>query len=404
MYVVCIFAYYFTSQAQSAIGLMKLCASCLVPSNLARYMNSSFRCMKLFPQVFRDSFQPEGETSPFGGKETVFPALIFYACLGMYSQDLTPDSLSDILRKVRGVIHPPISSEDDFVWDMVDLFFAPKQVSFPDIKQQVVLRVWGHQYTNDSERERGRYLLLRCSKLHKDILTDDFFGYFVFHYFPDSSQWFTTPSQAVDSFLSIVALFSSYNVSLPGQVTRTSSWLDKLADRMYKVFLIRNIFLAKIEDTPAHRAVGKILIVPVNEFSRKHSGPELYTTHLETAPPTIPISPELHPQASPASPPSLEDDGLGSRPSPRSISPPSRPFPLSPPPVLESPPISESSRHTQPIGAKELVKQSLINSGMSVERADQIASKFVAGGDANLEALRRVLAKASEPTKNINSF
>lgn len=361
-------------------------------------MESSFTCLRLFRPEFRASFvlddDESAEFNPFGDSTTVFPTMVFYACMLTYSDKLTPKILRGILNKIRSILYPTGKSpslsisEELFLTDVMELFFLPPQVSSREVSAQVISTLRRVKFTN-VEIERGRSILLKSSKLSPDQLTEEGLAFFVMNYF--SQELFSSSvSRAVGAFLTIVSIFSSYNTPQPGQVARTS-WMDKITDRIMKVALIRRISLAGVPVTDtANKIVGEILSGPISSFSKEYQIP---------APYSIPESPKLGPQKSPKSPPVLDDSGM------LGCSEQTSRLPVIH--VLPSP-TSAGSISLKPSGgddstpnkidntqdALELVKQSLLKSGMSPSRSARIASQFVAGGSANMDALNRVLQQA----------
>lgn len=427
-----------THQIQEAIDLVKLSDLVLTPRALARYIEGAFTCVRLFRPEFRASFVLEDDGvdhNPFGDAGSVFPTMLFYACMSRFSDLLTPKRLRAILNKMRSNLYPAGKSslmselEEEFVTEVLDVFFVPTHVPLRDVTTQIVSIVRKSSFS-ETELSRGRAILFKSSKLSPDEVSEDALSFFVQNYFSHGVDLFGgSSSRALGAFFSIVRLFSSYNVALPGQVSR-ASWMDKISDRVVKVGLIRRISLAGVPETDtSSKMVSEIFSGPISNFSNTYQVPQPYE---------VPDSPKLAPQKSPGSPPVLDDSGILESsvepvaektvrmpviqvlPSPTSIGKirstssisnkpqhslvvSSEPV-TSPPPILESPPRSARPAVVDsPTEALELVKQSLLKSGMSPTRSARIASQFVAGGPDNMDALNRVLQQANATAKRRGS-
>jgi len=277
-----------------------------------------------------------------------------------------------MLDEVRSVCYTAASEntsifsqeEGEFLTDVIDSFPTTQFASTNDLKKRIVTLILSGPISQD-EIINGRKILESCPRLLAEMITPNRLADFVFHYWTNASRFFSSVETAANAAYGIISIFSNIHTPIPGKLSRRFAWMDKMVDRVRRVYLAREICFSGLDtpQTPPKGITQNIFSPAVEKFAQ-----DIQRTQW---------APRIHPQKSPISPPKrfLDDtngEWIGTPPG-RGLPDPSRS--LSPPTRAE----------------RELVMKALLRSGMSPKRSARAADDFLAGGSPNRNALRQTI-------------
>jgi hypothetical protein len=350
-----------------------------------------FTCISHFPREYVEQYEIDksepNAQSQFGSGNELFPNLVFYASIHSCSSWITVSKLCDILVKIRNECYPPPShgsvlspEEDAFVTDVIDCFPAMSPASQHDVKKKILKSILNGNAPNEDVQSYGKDILGKSYKLVPEIITRERLAEFVMFYLSNGFQFFSSVERAAGALYEIVAMFASLNAPVPGRVARRFAWLDKLADRIRKSYLIHEICFYQVPSSPGTLSPSAAYDKYKEEVTRSLFSPAVKKFAEEIPKPFAWGAPRIHPQKSPVSPPKqfLDDEWM-----PQSHVPSMLPDPTSSIPIGR--------------GERELVLKALLRSGMSPRRSEKMADEFLAGGSPNRNALRRTIESTQQP-------